>query len=121
MLSGEAGTKNSVSGTLRIDPELAKKLPDNWKLFLYARPVGVAAGPPVAVKLLDSVKFPHAFTLGQENVMMPGSTFEGEMTLTARIDQDGDARSGPGDLEGIATINAGDEKVDLVIDRQVGG
>lgn len=113
--------KDSVSGTLRIDPELAKILPDAWKLFLFARPVGVAGGPPTAVKLLDSVKFPHSFTIGEENIMTPGSTFEGRMTLTARIDQDGDARSGAGDLEGIATVNAGDERVELIIDRRVGG
>jgi hypothetical protein len=116
-----AAGKNSVGGILRIDPELAKKLPDTWKLFLFARPVGVANGPPLAVKLLDSVKFPYAFTIGQENTMMPGSVFEGEMTLTARIDQDGDARSSPDDLEGTATITAGNQDVEIVIDRLVGG
>jgi hypothetical protein len=112
---------NSVSGIIDIDPELAKNLPDTWKLFLFARPVGVVRGPPLAVKLLDSVKFPYTFKIGQENTMMPGSVFEGELTLTARIDQDGDARSSPDDLEGTATIIVGDKKVKIVIDRHVGG
>ncbi|GJL78843.1 MAG: hypothetical protein NPINA01_18320 [Nitrospinaceae bacterium] len=113
--------KNSVSGTLRIDPKLAKNLPDTWKLFLFARPQGATAGPPLAVKLLDSVQFPYPFTLGQENVMMPGSVFEGEMTLIARIDHDGDARSSPDDLAGVTTVTAGDQQVEIVIDRRVGG
>ncbi len=112
---------DSVSGILRIDPEMEKNLPENWKLFLFARPVGVDRGPPLAVKLIESVQFPYAFTIGQENIMMPGSVFEGELTLTARIDQDGDARSSADDLEGTATIIAGDNKVELVIDHQVGG
>lgn len=112
---------DSASGILRIDPEMEKNLPENWKLFLFARPVGVDRGPPLAVKLIESVKFPYAFKIGQENIMMPGSVFAGEMLLTARIDQDGDARSSDNDLEGTATITAGDNKVELVIDRKVGG
>jgi hypothetical protein len=112
---------DSVSGILRIDPEMEKNLPENWKLFLFARPVGVHRGPPLAVKLIETVQFPYSFKIGQENIMMPGSVFEGELTLTARIDQDGDARSSANDLEGTATITAGDNKVELVIDHQVGG
>lgn len=112
---------DSVSGVIRIDPEMEKNLPENWKLFLFARPAGVERGPPLAVKLLESIQFPYSFTIGQESVMMPGSVFEGEMTLTARIDQDGDARSSPSDLEGTLTVTAGDNKVELVIDHQVGG
>ncbi len=112
---------DSVSGILSIDPEMEKNLPENWKLFLFARSVGVQRGPPLAVKLLESVQFPYSFTIGQESVMMPGSVFEGEMTLTARIDQDGDAKSSPSDLEGTLKVTAGDNKVELVIDHQVGG
>jgi hypothetical protein len=112
---------DSVSGVIRIAPEMEKNLPDNWKLFLFARAAGVDRGPPLAVKLLESIQFPYSFTLGQESVMMPGSVFEGEMTLTARIDQDGDAKSSPSDLEGILKVTAGDNKVELVIDHLVGG
>ena len=112
---------DSVSGILRVDPEMEKNLPDNWKLFLYARPVGVHRGPPLAVRLFETVKFPYNFTIGQENIMMPGSVFKGEMNLIARIDQDGDARSSANDLEGSLTVTAGDKNLELVIDRRVGG
>ena len=109
-----------VSGVIKIDSEMEKNLPDNWKLFLFARQVGVQRGPPLAVKLLESLDFPYEFRLGQESVMMPGSVFEGEMILTARIDQDGDAKSSPDDLEGILTVTAGDHELELVIDHKVG-
>ncbi len=112
---------NSVTGTLRLDPELAKNLPDTWKLFLIARPAGVERGMPLAVILLDSIAFPYPFRIGQENVMMPGTTFEGDVTLTARIDQDGDARAGPGDIEGMLSVQAGDKDVELTLNRLVGG
>jgi hypothetical protein len=115
-----ANAADSVSGIIKIDPEMEKNLPDNWKLFLFARQAGAQRGPPLAVKLLESIEFPYTFTLGQESVMMPGSVFEGELTLTARIDQDGDARSSPDDLEGTLTVTAGDNKVELVIDHKVG-
>jgi hypothetical protein len=115
-----ANAADSVSGIIKIDPEMEKNLPDSWKLFLFARQAGVQRGPPLAVKLLESIEFPYTFTLGQESVMMPGSVFEGEMILTARIDQDGDARSSPDDLEGVLTVTTGDDKVELVIDHQVG-
>jgi hypothetical protein len=111
---------DSVSGVIKIDPGMEKNLPDNWKLFLFARQAGVERGPPLAVKLLESIEFPYAFNLGQESVMMPGSVFEGEMILTARIDQDGDAKSSPDDLEGVLKVTAGDHKVELVIDHKVG-
>lgn len=115
-----ASGADSVSGVIRIDPKMEKNLPDNWKLFLFARQAGVQRGPPLAVKLLESIEFPYKFTLGQESVMMPGSVFEGEMILTARIDQDGDARSSPDDLEGVITVAVGNHEVELVIDHQVG-
>lgn len=115
-----AEVADSVSGVILIDQAMEKNLPDNWKLFLFARQAGVQRGPPLAVKLLESVEFPYSFSIGQESVMMPGSVFEGEMTLTARIDQDGDARSSPDDLEGILTVTAGDTDVKLIIDHPVG-
>ena len=90
------GKKSSVTGTLRLDPSVAKDLPDNWKLFLIARSHGQEQGIPVAVKRLEAVEFPHRFSLGTQDVMMPGAEFTGTMSLTARIDRDGDARAGSG-------------------------
>jgi hypothetical protein len=56
-------------------------------LFVIARN---GAGPPLAVKRLPVGPFPLAFELGPADVMMPGRTFAGPITLTARVDRDGD-------------------------------
>ncbi len=109
------GRKSSVSGTLKLDPDVAKDLPDNWKLFLIARAHGQERGIPIAVKRLEAVEFPHRFSLGTQDVMMPGAEFAGTLTLTARIDRDGDARAGPGDIVGQQIVEAGDENVEVVL------
>ncbi len=114
------GSPKSVTGTLELDPQLAQDLPDHWKLFLIARREGVERGLPVAVKLLEGIRFPYAFTLGSADVMMPGTAFEGRLTLTARIDRDGDARAEPGDIEGETTVTVGDREVTIRLDRVVG-
>ena len=113
------GKKQSVSGTLSLDPAAAKNLPENWKLFLIARSPGESSRIPVAVKRIEAVPFPYEFSLGTQDVMMPGAVFEGTLTLTARIDRDGDARPGPGDIVGEKTVQAGDENIELVLDRIV--
>lgn len=107
----------SVTGTLKLDPKLAGSLPATWKLFLIARPQGEFRGPPLAVQLLQDIEFPYQFTLGQENTMMPGARFEGPLTITARIDHDGNAKVSQGDLDGTLDAQAGDKNLEIVIDH----
>jgi hypothetical protein len=67
-------------------------------LFIVARK---AAGPPFAVKRIVSPRLPLAYRLGAEDLMMAGSSFEGEVRISARLARLG--TSGPpqpGDLEG---------------------
>ncbi len=117
-------TGAGVSGTIRIAPELAGKLPDSGYLFILARerPDG---GPPYAVKRLPLPAFPFAYSMGQGDVaqMVGEIEFAGipEMYLVARIDQDG--RVGPpqpGDMEGVCPDNpvaAGERDRDIIVDR----
>ena len=56
-------------------------------LFVIAR--SAAGGPPLAVKRLPVGPFPLAFELGPADVMMAGRPFSGPITLTARVDRDG--------------------------------
>ena len=56
-------------------------------LFVIARSSG--GGPPLAVKRLPVGPFPLAFEIGPEDVMIAGRPFAGPITLTARIDRDG--------------------------------
>lgn len=70
-------------------------------LFVIAR--SGAGGPPLAVKRMEPGPFPVSFTLGPGDVMIQGRPFSGEMTLTARLDRDGNPLTrAPEDLVGAA-------------------
>ncbi len=47
-------------------------------------------GPPLAVKRLPAGPFPMPFRIGPSDVMIQGREFAGEMTLSVRLDRDGD-------------------------------
>ena len=49
--------------------------------------------------------------------MFPGASFEGPMVLTGRIDADGDARAGAGDIEGFISVKPGDKNVELILNH----
>jgi hypothetical protein len=109
-----------VSGTIRIDPNLADQIPKGASLFLIARSEGAQRGIPLAVKKLQGVTFPYSFTLGQADVMLPGALFEGPITIFARIDKDGDAAPAPGDIDGVVTTNSGDQQVQITLNHLIG-
>ena len=115
----------AVSGTVRIAPELAAKIPKNAYLFIIAReePDG---GAPYAFKRLRVPQFPFQYVLSQADVM--GMVGEGavfadipEMYLVAKIDRDGRVGAAqPGDMEGTCSRNpvkVGQSGRDILIDR----
>jgi hypothetical protein len=59
-------------------------------LFVIARS-GAGGGPPLAVKRLAVGPFPVEFEIGPSDVMMQGRPFSGAITLSARVDRDGNA------------------------------
>ncbi len=107
----------NIQGTVKVSEALQKKIPANGTLFIFARSEGVKRGPPLAVKRVADLKLPYEFTLGPQDIMMPGTVFEGPMVLAARIDIDGDARAGPGDIEGFISANPGDRNVELLLNH----
>jgi hypothetical protein len=91
--SGRSGA--AVRGRVSLAPGLSQR---SGTLFIIARRQGVAGGPPLAVLRVPSPSFPLAFEIGPDQVMMPGTAFEGPMSLSARLDSDGDAMTrGPDD------------------------
>ena len=112
-------TKN-VSGIIRIDPALLHQIPEGSSLFLIARSEGAQKGIPLAVKKLEKVNFPHTFTLGQADVMLPGAVFDGPVTIFARLDKDGDAAPASGDIDGNVLANAGDKQVEIILNHLIG-
>ncbi len=114
-------TGQKVTGTISLDPALKAQWPENKILFLFARPQGVKRGPPLAVQRIITTQLPYAFSIGQSDTMMAGAEFDGPITLTVRLDQDGDARAAPGDIEGTLDTQAGAENVQLVLNHVIGG
>ncbi|MEM9174549.1 MAG: hypothetical protein AAGC67_04895 [Myxococcota bacterium] len=99
---------DAITGEIVLAPELAGARPDQGVLFVIARPQGATGGPPLAVLRIPDPAFPLAFSIGPENVMIPSMQFAGAISLSARLDADGNAMTrGPGDisspvLEGLA-------------------
>jgi len=116
--SAGAGT---VSGSVAVASNLRAKLTGNEPLFIIARAAQSAGGPPLAVKKIDHPSFPVAYTLGQENVMMPGVAFAGKIVVSARLDKDGNPTTRQaGDLVGEYNKNpvaVGTQNVDILIDK----
>ncbi len=114
-------TGNKVTGTISLDPALKAQLPADKVLFLFARPQGVKRGPPLAAKRIFATDLPMTFTLGQSDTMMPGAVFEGPITLTVRLDQDGNASTAKGDLEGSLETHADAKNVKVVLNHIIDG
>ena len=110
----------TVSGVIRIDPALVHQIPEGASLFLIARTEGKQRGMPLAVKKLEKVTLPYSFSLGQSDIMLPGVEFGGPITIFARLDKDGDASPGSGDIDGRAVANVGDQKVEIVLNNVIG-
>lgn len=109
----------SVTGTVEFDESIASNVPKQGTLFLIARPKGVLRGPPLAAKRHSLVKFPFDFKIGQENVMLEGNTFEGNITVTARWDLDGMPKASPDDIDGSVTVTSGSTGVKIVLSHVI--
>jgi len=110
----------TISGTVELDGELYSDRPANGMLFIIARTN--PAGPPLAVLRVPTPSFPHAFEIGQAQVMIPTLQFTGEVQLSARLDSDGNALTRlPGDLSGgLATpLSPGAEGALLTLDQKL--
>ena len=116
-----ASSSAQISGKVSIDPKLKANIDPNAALFIIARPATGTGGPPLAVKKIDRPTFPLDFTLSQDNVMMQGTPFTGQINLTVRLDKDGNpVTRTPGDLTGDYKKNpveVGAKNVDVVIDQ----
>jgi cytochrome c-type biogenesis protein CcmH len=116
-----AASSGQISGKITIDPKLKANLDPTATLFIIARPAGTAAGPPLAVKKIDTPVFPLSYSLGQENVMMQGTPFTGKINITVRLDKDGNPTTrGAGDMTGDYKKNpveVGTKNIDIVIDE----
>ncbi len=115
IISAKPVGETTVTGTVALDPAFEGKIPGSGILFIFARPQGQRRGPPLAVKRIRDIKFPYTFEIGQEDTMMEGALFEGNVTLTARLDGDGVAGASSGDLEASVDTTAGAKDLQMTL------
>lgn len=112
----------TIRGQAQLDVELQKTLTPNATLFVIARKVGQVAGPPLAVKrYAPPLKFPVDFAIAPSDVMMPGAELSGNVSLSARVSQSGNAMPAQaGDIEGFPKakfVPVGTRKVEIKLDQ----
>jgi hypothetical protein len=109
-----------IHGTIQLAKDLEGQVIPGSVLFLIAR--RQEGGPPLAVKRIPSPRFPLDFELGPDDRMIQALPFAGPLSLSARVDSDGNAMSRtPGDLQGEAAgpFEPGTNGIVLVIDQVV--
>lgn len=108
--------------SLSVAPELASRLSASSPLFVFARPAGVSAGPPLAVVRRQAGELPLTLELTDRDAMLPGtklSSFE-SLQLVARVSFGGTPQAQSGDLFGeLEYHSAQGGDLSLVIDKVV--
>jgi hypothetical protein len=93
-----SGDAKAIRLTLELDPAAKTK---TGVIYVIARPAGVAAGPPVAVKRIGTATMPITFDLSSADSMM-GQPLPAKVRIEARLDSDGDAATkNPSDPVGV--------------------
>jgi len=112
----------SITGSIVLSSAVAKAKPKGGTLYLVARRISdnpTARGTLIAVKKLPITKFPLPFSLTAADMPFQNGPFDGELVLTARIDQDGDPMSHEkGDVYGsLPKVSVGSHDVKLALDQ----
>ncbi len=123
-LAGQATVMSDrIHGAISIEPILKTKHQSGGILFIIARRAATQGGPPLAVKRIASPVFPLSYSLGKENMMIPGSRFEGKVNIIVRLDKDGDPLTRePGSLIGNYhnnPVEIGSQNVDIILNEEI--
>ena len=106
----------AISGTITVDPALKDKVAKEPLLLIIASKSPDPKRPPIIVKRIPGVSFPYEYKLTEEDITLVGSSFEGHLYVTARIEPDDPSR--PGRFEGVHAKNpvaVGASRVDVKI------
>ncbi|HTB61587.1 MAG TPA: hypothetical protein VLC06_27175 [Polyangia bacterium] len=112
----------SITGSIVLAPAVAKAKPKGGTLYLVARRISdnpTARGTLIAVRKLPATKFPLPFSLTAADMPFQNGPFDGDLVLTARIDQDGDPLTHEkGDVYGsLPKVPVGSHDVKLALDQ----
>ncbi len=115
------GSGKTIRGVVRVAPKLKEKVKGKAAIFIIAR--GKQPGPPLAVMRILNPGFPLDFTMSEQNVMLQGVAFAGEVRLIAKLDGDGKVGTQPGDIFGGARgpVQVGARGVEIVLSQEAKG
>jgi hypothetical protein len=118
---GVLDPQQTISGTIVLPATNRAKVARGDVMFLAARRAGGPPGPGsmLAVQKLTAEDFPMRFSISNRDAMIPGIPFEGKMSITVRVDKDGDAMTRrKGDLYGQAdSVKVGSQTVVISLDK----
>lgn len=110
----------TIAGTITLPVANRARVARGDVIFLSARRVGGPPGPGamMAVQKLQADTFPMPFAISARDAMIPGTPFEGHMSIMVRVDKDGDALTrGKGDIYGQAPdVVVGKTDVTIALD-----
>jgi len=114
--SAAAPGDKTVHGTVSLG--VGVEVAAGATLFVFARPAGQTAGPPLAAVRMPVGSFPMAFSVGPENMppMMGNQPFPDSLSLAARLDLDGNATTKDGPTGAVTdAVQAGTRDVSIVL------
>ncbi len=109
-----------VKGVIKVHEKARARTQSGTALFIVVKRAdasGQATGMPLAVDKLTWSGTDLAFELTEKQAMVAGTELTGEVIVTARYDQDGDAMSKqPGDIVGTARVKLPADNVNILLD-----
>jgi len=109
-----------VRGVIKVHPKAKDRAASGGAVFVVVKRAdanGQPSGPPVAVEKLTWNGSELPFELTEAQAMIAGTQLTGDVIVTARYDQDGDAISKqPGDITGQVHVTIPADKVELLLD-----
>ncbi len=116
-----SGTPAEISGTITVDPALKDKVGSTPLLLIFASNSSDPSRPALVVKREAGVSFPYNYKITADDITLVGSSFQGPMYVTARIDPAGAVGPPrPGTFGGAYPGNpaqVGSSKVDITINK----
>lgn len=120
VVEGPPDPAESVSGTITLPKARKGDVARGDTIYIIARRAGGAPGPGsmLAVQKLQVDTFPMPFALSGRDAMIPGTRFEGSISISVRVDKDGDAITRKkGDVIGQANdVKVGSHDVTIPLD-----
>ena len=105
----------AIAGTITLDPSVKARLPKEALLVIVASKSSDPKRPPIVVKRIPGAVLPYEYKLTEEDITLVGSTFEGKLYVTARIEPGASAGGRPEGAHPGNPVAVGSSRVNIRI------